>query len=43
VLKINEPWLTDVASVRQGKRLPVVRAPTPDGAARPRSPLQGGF
>ena len=22
VLKITEPWLTDVASVRQGKRLP---------------------
>ena len=22
VLKINEPWLTDAASARQGKRLP---------------------
>jgi hypothetical protein len=43
VLKINESWLTDVASERQGKRLPVVRALTHDGAARRRSPLQGGF
>ena len=25
VLKITEPWLTDVASVRQGKRLPGMR------------------
>ena len=25
VLEINEPWLTDVASARQGKRLPGVR------------------
>ena len=43
VLKIGESWLTDVASVRQGKRLPWVRALTHDGAARHRSPLQGGF
>lgn len=43
VLKNGESWLTDIASVRQGRRLPGVRALTHDGAARLRSPLQDGF
>ena len=43
VLKNDKSWLKDVASVRQGKRLPGVRALTHDDAARHRSPLQGGF
>ena len=32
VLKIDEPWLTDVASVRQGKRLPGVLTVAEGGA-----------